>query len=116
MENILVELNSTPGIKGSMVVTPDGMVVAAALGPTLEEEVVAASAANMVIRTQRAVQEMNLESFSRFVLTAAHGRMVFVDIEIGFLVVIASQGLKLDTTMIEIDSAARKIRHRRPTW
>ena len=115
MKNILTELNQEPGIKGSMVVTPDGMVVAAALGPTLEEETVAAAAANMIIRAQRAMQGMKLESFSRFLLTAGHGRIVFVDIEIGFLVVIASVGLKLATTMLEIDSAARKIRHRRPT-
>ena len=115
MQNILSELNEQPGIKGSMVVTPDGMVVAASLGPTLEEEIVAATSANMIIRAQRAVQGMKLESFGRFLLTAGHGRIVFVDIEIGFLVVIASQSLKLDTTMLEIDSAARKIRHRRPT-
>lgn len=113
MKRILTELNEQPGIKGSMVVTPDGMIVVSALGPALEEEMVAATAANMIIRAQRAMQGMGMESFSRFLLTAAHGRMVFVDIEIGFLVVIASQSLKLDTTMLEIDSAARKILHRR---
>lgn len=96
-----------------MVVTPDGMVVAASLGPTLEEEMVAASAANMIIRAERSMQGMGLEGFNRFLLTAAHGRIVFVNIQIGFLVVIASQSLKLDTTMLEIDSAARKIKHRR---
>jgi predicted regulator of Ras-like GTPase activity (Roadblock/LC7/MglB family) len=115
VDNILNDLNQAPGVKGSMVMTPDGMVVAAVLGPTLEEEVVAATAANMIIRAQRAVEALSLETVDRFVMTAGHGRLVFVNIEVGFLVVIASQGLKLDTTMLEIDSAARRIRHRRPT-
>ena len=115
MQRILEELNRVPGVKGSMVMTPDGMVVVEALGPTLEEEWVAAAAANMIIRAGRSVEGLNLGTLNRFVLTAGRGRIVFVNIEVGFLVVIASKSLKLDTTILEIDSAARKIRHRQPT-
>ena len=115
MQNILEELNRVPGVKGSMVMTPDGMVVAEALGPNLEHEWVAATAANMIIRTGRSVEALELDTLNRFVLTAGHGRLVFVNIEVGYLVVIASKSLKLSTTILEIDSAGRRIRTRRPT-
>ena len=46
MVSILEELNKEIGIIGSIVVTPDGMVVASALGPDLDDETVAALASN----------------------------------------------------------------------
>ena len=115
MQTILEELNTVPGVKGSMVMTADGMVVVEALGPNFEHETVAAMAANMIIRAGRSVEALKLESLHRFVLTAGHGRLVFVNIDIGYLVVIASKSLKLSTTILEIDSAGRRIRTRRVT-
>jgi len=114
MKNILKDLNRVAGIKGSMVVTEDGMVVASALGPDLETENVAAISSQMIRSVRRSLDRMGVESFGRYMLSATHGRIVFVNLEVGYLVVIAHQNIKLDVILIEIDSAKYRITHRRP--
>jgi predicted regulator of Ras-like GTPase activity (Roadblock/LC7/MglB family) len=113
MIEILRDLNQVAGVKGSMVVTRDGIVVHALLGTELDQETVAAVSSAMIQSARRAMERLGHKSFSRFILTSSWGRMVFVDLEIAYLVVITSQNIKLDVILIEIDSTAYKIRHRR---
>lgn len=110
---VLRDLNEVAGVKGSMVVTQDGIVVDAALGRDLEQETVAAVSSAMIQASRRALETLGHEGFARFVLTSSWGRLVFVDLEIAYLVVITSPNIKLDVILIEIDSAAYRIRHRR---
>lgn len=113
MRELLEGLNLVAGVKGSMVVTQDGMVVTAELGRDLEEETVAAVSSSMIQTSRRALARLDHKGFTRFILTSSWGRMVFVDIEIAFLVVITYPNIKLDAILIEIDSTAYRIRHRR---
>lgn len=113
MIEILNDLNQVAGVKGSMVVTRDGMVVASALGDELEEETVAAVSSAMIQSAVRGMDRLGLEQLNRLIVTASWGRMVFVDLEIAFLVAITSQQMRLDAILIEIDSTAYRIRNRR---
>lgn len=110
MERILTELNQVAGVKGSMVVTKDGVVVAESLGPDLNKENVAAVSSHMIQVSERSLDGLGRGMFERFALTSAHGRMVFVNLDVGYLVVITRMEMKLGQVLIEVDSAARKIR------
>lgn len=110
MENILEELNQVAGVKGSMVVTKDGVVVAEALGPDLEKESVAAVSSHVIQVGERTLAELNRGMFEQFTMTSAHGRMVFVNLDVGYLVVVTKLEMKLGQVLIEVESAARKIR------
>ena len=114
MKRILEELNRTAGIRGSMVMTQDGIMVAAALGPDLEEDVVAALASALLTTVKRSFNQMAAgESLSELVLTASDGKMVFLDLGNAYLVVVAKRDLALAATMVEIQSAAHRIKNRR---
>ncbi len=113
MLKLLEGLNEVAGIMGSMVVTDDGIVVSAALGDTLEEATVAAVSSSMISSSKRALGVLGHEDFTRFVVTSTWGRMVFVDIQIAFLIVITFPNIELDAILIEIESAAYRIRNRR---
>lgn len=113
MQDILKELNKDPGIKGSMIVTEDGLPVQEELGPTLDQETISALAANVIMTAKRAFDQVGLETFSRFILTADYGRMVFFDLEGPFLVVVTDMNIRLDQTMIEIAAAAKKVQKKR---
>jgi len=110
---ILQDLNKVAGVKGCMVVTQDGIVVASALGSDLDQEAVAAVSSSLIQASRRAVEKLGHKMFRRFVQVSSWGRMVFIDIEIAYLVVITSQNIKLDVIVMEIDSTARRIRTRR---
>ena len=110
MQEILEQLNLVAGIKGSMVVTRDGVVVSEALGPDLDSSTVAAVSSHMIQVAGRSLTVLERGMFERFTLTSAHGRMVFVDLDVGYLVVITKMEMKLNQLLIEVESAARRIR------
>jgi len=93
-----------------MVVTKDGVVVADALGPDLDKDTVAAVSSHMIQVSARNLEALGPGRTERFTLTSAHGRMVFVDLEVGYLVVVTKMEMKLGQLLIEVDSAARRIR------
>jgi len=113
VQDILDHLNQVAGIKGSMVVTKDGVVVSEALGPDLDKDTVAAVSSHMIQVSARSLTALERGMFERFTLTSAHGRMVFVDLDVGYLVVITKMEMKLGQLLIEVDSAARRIRPRK---
>ncbi len=113
MITILEELNKEIGVIGSLVVTQDGIVVASALGPDLDDDTVAALASNAIIAAKKAMAQLGDNNCYRFILTAVHGKMVFEDIGIAYLVVVTHQNIPLGQTQIAIKGAAYKIRHRR---
>ena len=112
MFEILQRLNHGVGIRGSMVVTSEGIVVAQDLEGELDGERVAAMASSVIQETQRCMTKVDLGSFAEFILTAVHGKMVFHDIGVAFLVVLTEKGINLDHTLIEIRGAAFKIKSR----
>jgi predicted regulator of Ras-like GTPase activity (Roadblock/LC7/MglB family) len=110
MQRILADLNQVAGVKGSMVVTKEGVVVAEALGPDLEKENVAAVSSHVIQISERGLSSLGREPFEQFTMTSAHGRMVFVNLDVGYLVVITKMEMRLEQVLIEVESAARKIR------
>jgi predicted regulator of Ras-like GTPase activity (Roadblock/LC7/MglB family) len=110
---ILNDLNKVAGVKGCMVVTQDGIVVSSALGSDLDQEAVAAVSSALIQTARNSLGKLGLKPFKRFIQVSSWGRMVFIDLEIAYLVVITSQNIKLDVITVEIDSTARRIRNRR---
>ena len=110
MDQILSQLNQVAGVKGSMVVTKDGSVVAESLGPDLERDSVAAVSSLVIQVGERSLSSMGRQPFTQFTLTSAHGRMVFVNMDVGYLVVITKMEMSLEQVLLEVESAARKIR------
>ncbi|MEQ8766575.1 MAG: roadblock/LC7 domain-containing protein [Planctomycetota bacterium] len=112
MREILESLNDELGVKGSLVMSPDGVVVTALLGETLDEEAIAALVSMLLLTLNSVVRENELETFDTFVLAANYGKLVVVNLDHSYLVVITDQFIKLDLTRVEIASAAERIRKR----
>lgn len=110
MRKILKGLNETMGVRGSIVVSHDGMVIESCLDPALDEEKVAAMASAVVRGTRKALEKQGLRSFQRYTLSSSHGQMVFSDTGIAYLVVVLDRRIDLGPTEIEIESASMRIR------
>jgi predicted regulator of Ras-like GTPase activity (Roadblock/LC7/MglB family) len=111
MRDILKQLNMEVGVKGCIVVTRDGMVVASELGKNLQEEVVGAMASSVVLRTRGALKAIGAQDFERFVMSANYGKMVFVEAGEAYLVVVLDKNINLDVTLIAIAGAAYRIKN-----
>ncbi|MCG3133211.1 MAG: hypothetical protein HMLKMBBP_00332 [Planctomycetes bacterium] len=111
MRSILKRLNDVVGVKGSLVVTRDGIVIAAHLSRSLQEDVVAAMAATVIQSTRRNLEKHGMRHFARITLVASHGKMVFADAGPAFLVVVMDRNVELGPVGIEVESAAMRIRN-----
>ncbi|MEW6356697.1 MAG: roadblock/LC7 domain-containing protein [Planctomycetota bacterium] len=110
MKTILEELNSVVGIKGSMVIAPDGMLIAS-LFSGIDDETAAALASRIILSTRQSLDKLGFGDISQLVLTSTHGKIVLVSAGNAFLMVMADMNTSLEHTLIEILSAARKIRN-----
>jgi len=114
MKKILEQLNQEVGIMGSMVITPDGMMVSAALGENLEEDRVAAIVSSLLISVRRCLIDLRTPgSLSSCVLNGLNGKILFYDMGNSFLVVVADRDIRLDTGVVAIRSAIHKIKNRK---
>ena len=112
MREVLQELNQSVGVRGSAVVTRDGMVVASLLTAELDEDAVAAMASALVLATLSTLQEAGFGEFSYFTIQATSGKMVLVDAQVAFLVVVTDPEVNLDLTMVDIAAASYRLKKR----
>lgn len=110
MREILDELGERFGVRGSLLVTRDGVIVASRLGDGLDSESVAALASAVISSAARSVERLSLGAMRRMVLTASCGRLLFEPIGDLVLVVATETGIELDHMRLEIAGPARRIR------
>lgn len=112
MRDILQELNQAVGVRGSAVVTRDGMVAASELTAELDEDAVAAMASTLVLNTINTLARVGFGEFSLFTIQASSGKMVVADAGVAFLVVVTDPGVNLDLTLVDISAASYRLRKR----
>jgi len=110
MREVLLELNQEVGVKGSMVVTHDGVVVTSEIAPPLNGDQVAAIASNSIKDINSALRQIGASEFAKFIFNSTYGKMVFLETGSAYLVVVLDKHLNLDFTMLAIASAGRRIR------
>lgn len=110
MRKVLEGLNREVGVKGSLVLTADGIVVDSLIECGLKEDVVAAIASSAILTFNKELAVIDGAPFSRLVINSAHGKMVFVASGDSYLVVVLDKHINIEITMLTIASASRRIR------
>ncbi|MBI4566111.1 MAG: roadblock/LC7 domain-containing protein [Planctomycetes bacterium] len=110
MKEVLLTLNLEVGVKGSMVMTRDGVLVHSEMGPPLNGDLVSAVASSTVKDINSALKAAGSDEFTRFIFNSSFGKMIFQDTGDAYLVVVLDKSINLDFTLLSITSAARKIK------
>ena len=110
IEEILKELKSEIGVKGCAVVTKDGILVKSMLSHDMKDEVVSALSSFLIQTTEKAMNECSMEPFSKFIITSTNGKVIFVNLDYAYLVVVTDQFINIDLTLLNIMSAAQKLK------
>lgn len=114
MREILTALNLEAGTTGSMVITLDGIMVAAALGEHHEEDSMAAFAASLLLTVKKSLSALNASSgFRSVTLSATHGKLSFFDMSNSYLMLVSDPNTELDCEAAPIQKAINKIVSRR---
>lgn len=109
MESILMELNKTPGITGSFVVSPDGMIVASDYTSELDDERLGAIISTIINATEKAMSKMDSGALSGFIVETDKTKMFFQKFKLGYLVCVAGREANLGLVRVEAKSAVNKI-------
>jgi len=109
MYNVLSELNKTSGIKGSMLVGSDGIIIAADLDTQLEDETVGAMSASIVSSVGKAMERIKSELPAQITVEAENGKLFLADAGIGILTVIAEKNVNIGLVRLEVKNAISKI-------
>lgn len=109
MYQVLEELNKTSGITGSMIVGGDGIVIAADLDTSFEEETVGALAASITGSIQKSLDRLHQTPLSQVTIEAGSGKLFFSNAGIGILVVTAERDVNIGLIRLEIRNAINKI-------
>lgn len=109
MRDILRALNLEVGVKGSLLLTRDGIPVQSEIAPPMIGDVVAAVAGNCIREINGALKASGAKEFARFIFNSSFGKMAFVDTESSYLAVVLDKSINLELTMLSITSAGRKI-------
>jgi len=97
-----------------MVITQDGIMVAASLGRNMEEDTVAAFASSLLVSMKRGLSDVRVPSeLTNCTLAGTNGKISFFDMKNSFLVVVTDTDTRLDVHAEAIQSAIYKIQNRR---
>lgn len=114
MRDILKQLNSECGASGSMVITPDGIMVAAVMSNEYEEDSMAAFISSLLLTLNRSLTRFGVSGgMSSCTMSATLSRIQFFNMQNSYLVVVNPPGLKQPEKTGAIESAVKKIMNRR---
>ena len=101
---------STPDIEASAVVSVDGLIIASALPPDVEEDRVSAMSAAMLSLGDRIAGELGRGILDQVYIRGAHGYVILTAVgEEAVLTVLARQDAKLGLVFLDMRRAAEDL-------
>ncbi len=110
MYDVLDDLNKTTGITGSMVVGNDGIVIAANLDESFEDDTIGALAASITTNIQKSLDRLESTPLKQVTIEAEQGKLFFTDAGLGILVVTTEQQVNIGLIRLEIKNAISKLK------
>lgn len=111
MKEALEQLAKEIGVKGSLILTKDGMVVASSLQKHLDENVISAIASTAIRAINDSLGKLQNGPFQFLVVNAEFGKLSLIECGDVYLVVVLEKQIQSDLAMLSIQSAARRIRN-----
>ncbi|HHN46910.1 MAG TPA: hypothetical protein ENN09_05660 [Planctomycetes bacterium] len=112
MADILDRLNRIDGVRGSMVVGRDGIVIAADFSDDVHEEAVAAVSSTILTSLEGALKRMEMGKFKRFVITGSDAKIVLMRGRNTLVLVVLKKDVNLGLVGVEIREAVADIDER----
>ncbi len=109
MEQILAELNKTPGVIGSFVVAADGIIVASDYATELNDEMMGALTSSIINSTEKAIRKMEQGELISFIVETETSRLFFNASRSGFLVCVASTDANLGLVRMEMRGSVERL-------
>jgi predicted regulator of Ras-like GTPase activity (Roadblock/LC7/MglB family) len=108
---ILIKLNSNKHVKGSMIISDEGIVVASKISTGYDPDIFAAFCSSIGLTVSNSIKKLNIPTFSRYVLASEDHKLFITKIEKLYLIVIADKETEfapMNVLLYQIDGILRK--------
>jgi len=110
LKNILEDLDKIGDIKGSAVISTDGLQIASNLKENIDIDTFAAMSAAMQGAAETAVSELKQGKLNQIVIEAEKGKIITTSAsETAILIILANPNIKLGLALLELGKASGKI-------
>jgi predicted regulator of Ras-like GTPase activity (Roadblock/LC7/MglB family) len=106
---ILEELNGTIGARGSLIVSRDGLLIAADVSPDVDVARLSALGAAILSDVAKSLQVAGLSGLAQCEVAAEQGKAILVAAGPAYLLVLLGPRIELGPGSVEIRSAARRV-------
>ena len=110
IHDAISELRHAPGVKGAAVITNYGLVAASSLGSGLDSDVISGLSSYLMMTTNRSLNEGGYGACTKLLLNSTHGKVVFVQLDESYLVVLFDQFAEIAQADREVDDAVARSR------
>ena len=105
MNQILSKLNKTAGVRGSMIVNKDGIVVASDFMIEMDETGVGAVSSSILTAVDGALKRIKMGKLHRFLITGNENKVCIVDAGPALLLVILQRDVNMGLVNFAIKEA-----------
>jgi len=109
VREILGKLNKTTGIRGSMIVNRDGIVVASDFSVEMDEAGMGAVTSSILQALDGALKRINMGKFTRFLITGSENKVVVVSAGQAILLVLLNTEVNMGMVNVDIKDAANAV-------
>ena len=110
MEEHLRELNKIPGVKGSAIISNEGLMVVSLLPSDTDPDAVAGMCASNFRNSTTVAKVLNAGKTRKVIIETDKDFIIFASIGNGFIAVIADKSANLGLIKIKIDRTVREIK------
>ena len=101
MQEILNDINKIRGVRGSLLVGRDGILIVSDFGTDADENAMGAVGSQILSALQNALDRMNMGQFQRFLVTGHYGKILMVSA--GTVILILSLGKDVNLGMVSVE-------------
>ncbi|MFC1479128.1 roadblock/LC7 domain-containing protein [Planctomycetota bacterium] len=110
MNAVLKKINRINGVKGSLLVNREGMILVSDVAEGIEEIGISALASSIFITIENALVRLSMGDLNRFSITGERGRIVLLNIRKDLvLTVITRKDINMGLLKVELDKAAEEL-------
>ncbi len=110
MEELLRQLNKIEGVKGSAIVSNEGLMVISLLPHDVDPDAVAGMCASNFRNSTTVAKMLNVGKTRRVIIETDSAFVIFANIGNGFLAVVSDKETNLGLLRIRIDQTVREIK------
>ncbi|MCX7935102.1 MAG: roadblock/LC7 domain-containing protein [Planctomycetota bacterium] len=106
MNAILKRINKIPGVRGTLIVNSDGLLVAADIAASGDANALAAVASRVAAALTGALARLQAGALERFVVNGDNGSMVLQTVGQTILLTLVNKGANMGMVLVELRNAA----------